>query len=1578
MPDPSSCPELAQLERLVLGQVTAAEAEALEAHVLSCPHCSEALGRISAVDPLVEAVQARKPLAPEADRDLVHGLIDRLKVLYPHRPADAGGVTAVELPSADPSLDTPVPPSANRSPEQTAEVYDFLTPAEESGYLGGLGGYRVRRVLGTGGMGVVFLAEDPQLQRPIALKAMQPGLAANADAKTRFLREARAAAALKHDHIVGIYQVGEDRGTPYLAMEFLDGESLEDRLRREAKLPLPEVLRIGREIAEGLEAAHENGLVHRDIKPGNIWLEGKRGRVKILDFGLARTSNDNLQLTQSGAIVGTPAYMPPEQARGEKVDARCDLYSLGCVLYQLSTGQLPFQADNLMSLMMALATQQPRSPREINPDLPPALVDLIVRLLGKDPAQRPANAREVADALDSLLAASPANRQAPAPPRRRRVVSLALAGGFVLAALLTVIVIRLGGPEEGTVTIETVDPDVELVFTTGGREYTVRDKKTGEEIKLPLGSYQVALKGGKEGLKLETNQFVLKRGERPLVKVTRQAGTPPADARSNISPPVQIPEPPPLEEWLKGRKVLTVAQDGSGQFKTIQAALDALESGQVIKVLDRGPYHEQWHIPPNLRDAGLISEQQSEIQVTPVGESKNTKRGWGIEFPRVKGFRLNGLCFTSPWVGPRWTMVAWTQPSGLVVENCCFRGAPPVGGEDPCHLMMVFFQDWGVPVGAPINREPLVVRHCAFSRGRLTINDPLRQGTILVERNSFRETQLCLVNGLHKGVIQQNIFASSGHFLWLGVFEEVSETLQINNNTALGLGIFFHTTAPKGGIILCNNILGNGFAFSDGAARGSDEVVKHWEMGHNYLHSQARFLSLDPAQPDYSRTTADNSIAWDGAGGAWPRYVGALPPGPAPKEGDWFTRLRQRWGDLAAGQKAPTAPPGVSPLDALDLAQVPASERFPWQPKELVAVIGTHRQRHGGDILDLDFSPDGATVATAGKDGHVRFWDTATLEPRGVSEWQFSSVYAGMAYVPAGPRKGLVWWGLGHPSARVRLLDPRTGRLDPCGPDWALPCGYYLYQIAASGDGSRLALTETWPELIRVWDVGGEKPRALPDLKSARETPIAFAPGSSILAYRSSEKEVRLVDLEKPDRPEIARLSLEQPVLCLAFARNGKRLAVGEAQGRVTLWDLADKAWTKRTAFLLSVRNPVHRLAFSNSGKQLAVSGFWNSFPPEVWDVEGAEPKLRLRLAKADLVDLRATFTPDDRGLITTWANLMRRWRLGDQGAMEQPKISLERLLEGGETRIYDDRMIVSADGRRLAARTLDGKLRLWDLGGPQPREYGAGPDSSMQDWPAPGWANAFSPEGTLLATWYWEPPFTHLWDTAGPKPRRSERYKSTVNQEVTAWSSDGKHVYAFDHGQQAARLHVLDGSGPVLRRITTVETSVDTREGVPMRNRLSAGTLAFRRRGGEFTAFEVWDVSGEQPRHRFVLHQGELGFDLALSPDGKRVACAYVDKSGGCWITLWDVTGAKPRKLESLGVPHHPRAVCFMPDGERLVWSELSGRLVLWDFGIPGLEREWTLPGPITQIFVPRDGRHLITYNGNGTIYVLRLAGPR
>jgi hypothetical protein len=251
-------------------------------------------------------------------------------------------------------------------------------------------------------MGMVFRAEDPGLGRVLALKVMLPSVASLPENRQRFLREAQATALVNHPNVIPIYAVGEDRGVPYLAMPLLKGELLEARLNRERRLAVRDAVRIAREVAEGLAAAHERGLIHRDIKPANLWLETVQrrsagDRVKILDFGLARMGDAGL--TTPGAVLGTPAYMAPEQAKGLPIDHRCDLFSLGSVMYRMLTGERPFQGTEVFAVLMALTTSDPRPPHEVNPEVPAAIGELVMHLLAKDPADRPQSAVEVVDRL---------------------------------------------------------------------------------------------------------------------------------------------------------------------------------------------------------------------------------------------------------------------------------------------------------------------------------------------------------------------------------------------------------------------------------------------------------------------------------------------------------------------------------------------------------------------------------------------------------------------------------------------------------------------------------------------------------------------------------------------------------------------------------------------------------------------------------------------------------------------------------------------------------------------------------------------------------------------------------------------------------------------------------------------------------------------------------------------------------------------------------------------------------------------------------------------------------------------------
>lgn len=500
------CPALPVIREWLLGQSVEEAAAPLEQHLLECQRWVQAARAVPATDPLTDALR-RLPDGVELSGDArVEELMRRLRALP--SPTDTLHSQAALTP----------PSNSPRSP-LPAETFDFLALPQAADELGRLGPYRVLKVLGAGGMGVVFLAEDPQLQRQVALKVMKRDVAACPDHHQRFMREARAAAALNHDHVVAIHQVGEDRGVPYLAMPLLQGESLQDRLQREKPLPVAEVLRIGREMAEGLAAAHERGLVHRDVKPGNIWLEAPHGRVKIVDFGLARDSRDDAPLTQPGAIMGTPAFMAPEQASGQQVDPRSNHFSLGCILYQMCTGRLPFQGRNTLAVLKALATEQPKSPRAINPAVSPGLADLILRLMAKRPAERPSSARQVIERLQVLERAPAARRRVPLVAA---LVLLALLGGT--AYLFGPLVYRIA-TDQGEVVITTDDPDVEVIVKRGGNEITIVDGKSDRKVTLESGAYELELKGGPKGLRLKTDKFTLTRGEQKIVEVVRVLAT---------------------------------------------------------------------------------------------------------------------------------------------------------------------------------------------------------------------------------------------------------------------------------------------------------------------------------------------------------------------------------------------------------------------------------------------------------------------------------------------------------------------------------------------------------------------------------------------------------------------------------------------------------------------------------------------------------------------------------------------------------------------------------------------------------------------------------------------------------------------------------------------------------------------------------------------------------------------------------------------------------------------------------------------------------------------------------------------
>jgi serine/threonine protein kinase len=318
--------------------------------------------------------------------------------------SQVGSVLKREAESSVPTTHFPAGLDAEHDDDAAADfAVDFLEPSSAPDAIGRMAEIEIFEVIGRGGMGVVLKGFQPELKRLVAVKVLAPHLAASGAARQRFAREAQAAAAIMHPNVLPIFTVQSTGKLPFLVMPYVDCESLEQRIAREGRLALADILRIGTQTAQGLAAAHAQGLVHRDVKPANILLERGVERVMLTDFGLARAVDD-ASLTRTGLIAGTPQFMSPEQARGDAIDARSDLFSLGSVLYMMATGRRPFRAETSFGILRRISDTQPRPIGDINPEIPNWFAAIVEKLHAKAPEARFASAAEVARLLEGCLA----------------------------------------------------------------------------------------------------------------------------------------------------------------------------------------------------------------------------------------------------------------------------------------------------------------------------------------------------------------------------------------------------------------------------------------------------------------------------------------------------------------------------------------------------------------------------------------------------------------------------------------------------------------------------------------------------------------------------------------------------------------------------------------------------------------------------------------------------------------------------------------------------------------------------------------------------------------------------------------------------------------------------------------------------------------------------------------------------------------------------------------------------------------------------------------------------------------------
>jgi serine/threonine protein kinase len=607
-PDVGTCPTPERLVAVLSGVQPVNEE--LAGHLGSCFACQTVLDRLSDTSPLNEL----RKLDYGQVRDSCNGpgvpVVDNI---------------SVEARDTNNGIDGTLQAECGQSrKKESAEDPLHLSATDLLGKR--LGQYQIQRLLGQGGMGVVFEATDTILNRNIALKLIRQDVATRADYRSRFLREAQAAAKVTHDNICPIYQVGESDGLAFIAMPLLAGETLEQRQSRQP-LTLPQSLEVIRQTAEALAEAHQAGLVHRDIKPANIWLAPtpqQEFRVRILDFGLARFQSDDQGMTHSGTVVGTPSFMAPEQARGEAVDGRADLFSLGAVFYELLTGNRAFAGNTAMNVLSSILTHQPPPVSLVNSAIPESLSQIVAQLLEKIPSRRTPDAQSLLHQLVHFQL-----EQNKATDRVFQVDDVSSRfrsrwwWGLVALALTVCIVagILIFQTPNGTLVVEfddsadirVKDGRFNIHDENGTLRYTLNPEQNVK--KLAAGKYQVRVTGA-DGLQVNTDSFEMKRGEKVIVRVTAEK-SPDKTAVQPADSPLTDPSPNRFPEVSFPGKALVSDDFGNadktqfqlGDFSNPHSILHAeIENGNYECTTQAKQVNEKMTllVPPTGLDAGAF------------------------------------------------------------------------------------------------------------------------------------------------------------------------------------------------------------------------------------------------------------------------------------------------------------------------------------------------------------------------------------------------------------------------------------------------------------------------------------------------------------------------------------------------------------------------------------------------------------------------------------------------------------------------------------------------------------------------------------------------------------------------------------------------------------------------------------------------------------------------------------------------------------------------------------------------------------------------------------------------------------